>query len=124
MGPEGAAEDASAIGRYAEFPSAARSFVDPATTVPADSVGPSDPPSGTDELDALCARCLDADLTPYAARLTTRDLERVGLAAVRVVVPGAQPLFTGQPAFGDRARDVPADLGFEARLDRDHHPYP
>ena len=84
----------------------------------------SEPPTGADELEALVARVTDAGLDPYGARLTPRDLERQGFEAVRVLVPTAQPLFTDEPYFGDRARDVPEELGFEPRLDRDHHPYP
>jgi ribosomal protein S12 methylthiotransferase accessory factor len=48
----------------------------------------------------------------------------MGFEAVRVLVPGAQPLFTGEPYFGERARTVPEALGFEPRLDRPIHPFP
>ncbi|MFB6169800.1 MAG: YcaO-like family protein [Haloarculaceae archaeon] len=122
MGPEGAADADGAIGRYAAFPSAARSFVDPETTIPADSVGPDEPPES--DLDAVLDRLAAAGLDAYAARLTPRDVEAAGFEAVRVLVPAAQPLFTGEAYFGERARTVPEQLGFEARLDRDHHPYP
>ncbi|WP_135820783.1 YcaO-like family protein [Halostella litorea] len=124
MGPEEAAEDPSAIAEYADFPPAAESFVDAEGTVPSASVGPDPVPDGEAELDALVDRVRDAGLTPYAARLTTRDAAGIDLEAVRVVVPGAQPLFTGDPAFGERAESVPTDLGFEPRPDRRHHPYP
>jgi ribosomal protein S12 methylthiotransferase accessory factor len=124
MGPDGAAAESGAIGRYAEFPAAARSFLEVDGAVPADSVGPDAVPAGVVELDALVDRVRDAGLTPYAARLTPRDLRAVDLEVVRAVVPGAQPLFTGEPSFGERARTVPESLGFEARLDREHHPYP
>jgi len=124
MGPEEAAEEATAIGRYADFPAAARSFVDPGTTVPADSVGPDEVPGGADELAAVVERVTAAGLTPYAARTTTRDVASLGFEGVRVVVPGAQPLFTDEPVFGERARAVPAEMGFEPRLERDPHPYP
>lgn len=124
LGPDGAAAESGAIGRYAEFPAAARSFVDAEGAVPADSVGPDSVPAGVAELDALVERVRDAGLTPYAARLTPRDLRAIDLEVVRAVVPGAQPLFTGEPSFGERARSVPETLGFEPRLDRDHHPYP
>ena len=66
----------------------------------------------------------DAGLTPYAARVTTRDVAALGFETVRVLVPGAQPLFTDDAVFGERARTVPESLGFEPRLDRRHHPYP
>ncbi|UPV74673.1 YcaO-like family protein [Halorussus limi] len=113
-----------AIGRYADFPAAAREFVATETAIPAASVGPADPPAGGAELDAVLDRLADADLSAYAARLTTRDVERLGFEAVRVLVPAAQPLFTGESFFGERAREVPAELGFEFRPDRDLHPYP
>ncbi|MFC6769140.1 bacteriocin biosynthesis protein SagD, partial [Natrinema soli] len=80
--------------------------------------------TGLDRLETLCLRTVDAGLTPFAARLTTRDVEEIGFEAVRVVVPGAQPLFTDGPFFGERARTVPDDLGFEPRLERAFHPYP
>lgn len=124
MGPDAASEEPGAIGRYADFPDAAREFVSPETTVPAGSVGPDEPPDGRAELAAVIERAREAGLDPCAARLTTRDLERLGFEAVRVLAPSAQPLFTGDAYFGERARTVPADLGFEPRLDRDHHPFP
>jgi len=124
MGRATASEESGAIGRYASFPATARSFVDADGTVPADSVGPDAAPEGVAELDALVDRVESVGLTPYAARLTPRDLRAVDLEVVRAVVPGTQPLFTDDPLFGDRAQDVPDSLGFEARLDREHHPYP
>jgi ribosomal protein S12 methylthiotransferase accessory factor len=65
-----------------------------------------------------------AGLEAYAASVTSRDVERLGFTAVRVLSPSAQPLFVDEPVFGDRARTVPEDLGFEPRLDRAFHPYP
>ncbi|WP_076608711.1 YcaO-like family protein [Natronorubrum thiooxidans] len=124
LGPEEAAEASGAIGEYAAFPDAAQAFTDVDRTIPAASVGPDPVPSGGAALEALISRTTDAGLTPYAARLTTRDVEEIGFEAVRVVVPGAQPLFTGAPYFGQRVRQVPDDLGFEPRLERAFHPYP
>ncbi|TYL38689.1 bacteriocin biosynthesis protein SagD [Natronococcus pandeyae] len=124
LGPEEADEASGAIGEYASFPAAARDFVDVERTVPAASVGPDSVPTGLESLEELVSRTADAGLTPYAARLTTRDVEQLGFEAVRVVVPGAQPLFTGEPFFGERAERVPDDLGFEPRLERPFHPYP
>ena len=72
----------------------------------------------------LTERVVDAGLSTYGIRLTPRDLETIGFEVVRAVVPSAQPLFTGDPFFGERARSVPDDLGFEPRLDRRYHPYP
>ncbi|EMA32510.1 hypothetical protein C445_10352 [Halobiforma lacisalsi AJ5] len=124
LGPDDADEASGAIGEYAAFPERAQSFVDVERTIPAASVGPDPVPTGADRLEAVVDRVADADLTPYAARLTTRDVSSIGFEAVRVVVPGAQPLFTGEPYFGERARSVPEDLGFEPRLERAFHPYP
>ncbi|WP_135828706.1 YcaO-like family protein [Halorussus halobius] len=124
MGEADAADADGAIGRYADFPDPARAFVDAETTVPSASVGPTDPPVGAAELDAVLARLADVDLSAYAARLTPRDVAELGFEAVRVVVPAAQPLFTGESFFGTRARGVPSELGFEFRPDSDHHPYP
>ena len=124
MGRADAADESGAIDSYAEFPPAARRFVAPDTTVPVDSVGPDESFDGTAELDALVSRVVDAGMDPYATRLTTRDLERMGFEAVRALVPAAQPLFTDEPYFGERAERVPRELGFEPRLDRDHHPFP
>jgi ribosomal protein S12 methylthiotransferase accessory factor len=124
MGPEQAAREKAAIGEYADFPRAARQFVDAAGPVPAGSVGPDEVPDGAAELDAVVERVTDAGLDAYAARTTTGDVESLGFEAVRVLVPSAQPLFTGEPYFGDRARTVPAELGFEPRLDGPYHPFP
>ncbi|PCR90332.1 YcaO-like family protein [Natrinema ejinorense] len=124
LGPEAADEAGGAIGEYASLPAAGRAFVDTDRTVSAASVGPDPVPTGLEGLETLCSRVAAAGLTPYGARLTTRDVADIGFEAVRVVVPGAQPLFTDTPFFGERARTVPADLGFEPRLERDFHPYP
>jgi ribosomal protein S12 methylthiotransferase accessory factor len=124
MGERRAAAEQGAIGRYAGFPEEVQRFFDAAGPVPASSVGPADPPTGADALDALLERVADAGLSPYAARLTTRDVEALGFEAVRVLVPAAQPLFTDEPLFGERARTVPESLGFEPRLDRAYHPFP
>ena len=124
MGPAGAESASGAIGHYADFPDAVRSFVEPGAAVPASSVGPDVVPTGRDELTAVLERIDDVGLTAHAASTTTRDLRELGFRAVRVLVPGAQPLFFGEPYFGDRAREVPTTLGFESELDRDHHPFP
>jgi ribosomal protein S12 methylthiotransferase accessory factor len=124
MGPDRAAREKAAIGEYADFPRAARTFVDAAGPVPAESVGPDEVPTGEAELDAVVDRLTDAGLDAYAARTTTEDVESLGFEAVRALVPGAQPLFTGEAFFGDRARTVPEELGFESRLDGPYHPFP
>ncbi|MFU8867680.1 YcaO-like family protein [Natronococcus sp.] len=124
LGPDEAAAASAAIGEYASFPDAAREFVDVDRTVPAASVGPDPVPTGREALEEVVTRTTDAGLVPHAARLTTRDVEGLGFEGVRVVVPGAQPLFTREPFFGERARTVPAELGFEPALERPFHPYP
>jgi len=124
MGPEGAADALGEIGRYASFPDSVAGLVDPDTVIPSDSAGPGDSFEGTDELQAVLDRVDDADLSAYAARTTTRDVAGLGFEAVRALIPQAQPLCFGSIYFGERARRVPADLGFEPRLDREHHPFP
>lgn len=124
MGRERAANEQGAIGDYAAFPREARDFLDTDAVVDAADVGPDTVSDGVAELDAVVERAADAGLDAYATDLTTRDVDDVGFCAVRVLVPDAQPLFFGDAYFGARARDVPADLGFEARLERRHHPFP
>jgi len=124
MGPEAAAEAGGAIGRYATDFGPAEPWLDPDSEVAAATVGPDDPPTGTDAVDPLVDRLADADLAAYAARTTTRDLAILGFEAVRVLVPSAQPLFLGEAFFGTRAETVPESLGFEPRTDRERHPFP
>jgi ribosomal protein S12 methylthiotransferase accessory factor len=124
MGEDDAAAAAGAIGQYAGMPDSVASFIDAETTVPAESVGPDEVPRGRDQLEAVLDRIESADLNAYGVDLTTRDVDAVGFDAIRAVVPSAQPLFLGDAYFGERARSVPEALGFEARLDRDHHPFP
>ena len=124
MGSDRAANEGGAIGHHADFPEPTQEFIEPATTIPATSVGPADPPTGPSELAELVDRVSDAGLVAYAARVTPRDIETMGFEAVRVLLPSAQPLFTGEPYFGERARTVPESLGFEPRLDRTYHPFP
>lgn len=124
MGEKRADSEGGAIGTHAAFPEPAREFVSPETTVPAAEVGSAAQSAEGSELDRLVGRVTDAGLDPYAARLTPRDVESMGFEAVRVVVPSAQPLFTGDPYFGERARTVPESLGFEPAPDRTYHPFP
>ncbi len=123
LGPDAAADE-GAFGRYAAEPGPVSVLFDIDAAVPAATVGPAESPTGADALEALVERVRAAGLEAYAARLTTRDLDRIGLESVRVVVPAAQPLFVREPYFGERAREVPAELGFEPRLDRELHPFP
>ena len=123
MGREQAAAEKAAIGEYADFPEPAQQFVDCESTIPVGSLGEPDL-EGSEELDTVCERMADVGLDSYAARLTTRDVAALGFEAVRIVVPAAQPLFTGEPYFGERANSVPQSLGFEPTLDGPYHPYP
>ncbi|MFB6083349.1 MAG: YcaO-like family protein [Halorientalis sp.] len=124
MGPEDAKEESGAIGHFADFPGEAQTFLAVSSSVPAEQVGPAEVPAGRDHLHAVVERLRDADLDVYGSRLTTRDVDTLGFEAVRAVVPSAQPLFFDTPYFGERAETVPESMGFEPRLDRDHHPYP
>lgn len=123
MGPDAAAEQGGAIGHHASLPEETRTFFDVDGAIPVESLGRPEL-SGEDELDELVDAITAVGLDAYAARTTTRDLEAVGFEAVRAIVPGAQPLFTGDPFFGDRAERVPQSMGFEPRLDREYHPFP
>ena len=123
MGPEQAASESGAIGEYASLPAAAQAFVDTESRIPTDSLG-SPGLTGQEELEEVCDRLAAVGLDAYGARLTTRDVEELGFEAVRAVVPTAQPLFTGDPYFGDRAQAVPESLGFEPQPDAPYHPYP
>ena len=124
MGPEAAAEESGWIGEYGDFPEPAREFLDTDVRVSASNVGPEDAPTGAEELDAVVDRVAAVGLEPYAAWLTTRDLRALGFEAARVLIPEAQPLFTGESYFAERAQVVPRELGYEPRLERDPHPYP
>ncbi|QLG26686.1 YcaO-like family protein [Halorarum halophilum] len=122
MGSERASEEEGAIGSYADFPGEAREFVDPEATIPA--AGVSETTSGEEELEAVLDHLGAADLDAYASRLTTRDVAALGFEGVRVLVPEAQPLFTGEPFFGERLARVAESMGFEPRPDRAYHPFP
>ncbi|WP_227373568.1 YcaO-like family protein [Haladaptatus halobius] len=122
MGRDEAGDAEGAIADYADFQRATREFVAPATTIPSANVEDA-VPDGVEELEAVVSRVSEA-FDVYGARLTTRDVESLGFEAVRVLAPEAQPLFTGKPFFGERARAVPEELGFEPRPEREVHPYP
>lgn len=123
MGPEAAGEESGWIGRYASFPDPARDLLDTSGAVDASAVG-TETLGSTEELDAVVSRAHDGGLTPSAAWITPTDVRELGFEATRVVVPEAQPLFTREPVFGERAETVPRTMGFEPRLERDPHPYP
>jgi len=124
MGREQAADASGAIGWYADYPEEIDAFIDVDRSVPAADVGPEEPPAGEDELEHVLDALDEADLDAYGTRITTRDVASAGFEAVRVLAPGAQPLFFDDAYFGERASTVPESLGFEPRLDREHHPFP
>ena len=124
MGRDAAADASGAIGWYADFPQEIEAYVDVDRSVPAADVGPEEPPSGEAELERVLDRLDEAELSAYASRITARDVASIGFEAVRVLCPKAQPLFFDDAYFGERARTVPESLGFEPRLDREHHPFP
>ncbi|WP_136715608.1 YcaO-like family protein [Halorientalis salina] len=124
MGPEKAADASGAIGHYADRPQAAEAFIDADGTVPGESVGADEVPTGQAHLDTVIDRLDDAGLDVYASRTTTPDVAALGFETVRALVPSAQPLFFENAYFGERAETVPPEIGFEPRLDRDHHPFP
>ncbi|MFC7068468.1 YcaO-like family protein [Halobaculum lipolyticum] len=126
MGPEQASGEQGAIGAYADFPERVREFVSPEVTLPAADVTDDDAAalSGVDEVEAVLGRLADAGLDAYAARVTTRDVAALGFETVRVLVPEAQPLFTGEPFFGERLETVSASMGFEPKPASAYHPFP
>ena len=124
MGPEGVSDASGAIGRYAEFPQEAEEFIEPETSVPAESVGPDEGPTGEEAFERVLEKFDQADLDAYGVRTTTRDVDELGFEAVRTVVPAAQPLFFDDAYFGARAERVPQEMGFEPALERPHHPFP
>ena len=89
-----------AIAAYPEEPAP-----DPAFEPPID--GALTPPATDDPVDvtkpAIVARLRQAGLAGYAVDLTTDELRRANLAAVRVVVPGLSPI-QPTPGWTDHAR--------------------
>lgn len=124
MGEDEAKAAEGEIGTYAADPGEAQTMLDTAGRVAADSVGPAESPDGSAELEMVLDRAHSGGLDVYAASVTPRDVEHMGFEAVRVLSPQAQPLFVDDPFFGERARSVPEELGFEPALDRAFHPYP
>jgi len=124
MGKDGVADTDGAIDEYATFPGRVQKFIMTETTVAAKDIAPSPIPTGADALDSLIKHVTEADLDVYATRITTPDVSTLGFEAVRVLIPGAQPLFQQHSFFGERAKRVPREFGFDAKLDRPFHPFP
>lgn len=123
MGPEQAKEE-GAIAEYATFPRKARSFIEVGPSVDTDDIAPGEKPDPAATLELILDELAQVDLSAYAARTTTRDLETLGFEAVRIVIPAAQPIVHKRDHFTERLRSVPRALGFQPRLDRGDHPYP
>ena len=124
MGQEAAQSAEGSIGEYAADPGPAAEMLETTGRVAASDLGPADVPSGEAELQAVVDRVDAVGRDVYAASVTPPDVEHMGFEAVRVLSPQAQPLFVDEPFFGNRAREVPAEMGFEPMLDRAFHPYP
>ena len=124
MGERAATAEAERLAAHARDPTPARTGLAPAGTVDATSVTQERDADARVRRERLVDLVTAAGMTPYAARTTPRDVERLGFEGVRVVVPTAQPLLLGDPYFGDRAEKVPRTLGYEPRLDRSPHPFP
>ncbi len=121
MGRSRATDAGGRIGHFAGRPGTISAFISPEQTIPISTVASEET---TPPVAVLLDRLHAADLSAYATSLTTVDLRTLGFEAVRVLVPSAQPLFINSPYFGERARRVPDALGFDPRLEREHHPYP
>lgn len=123
MGPELATDEASRIARYASDPGPAREFFNATQTVEIEQLKPTWS-NHKQPLNGLVRATVEVGLTPLAAWITPRDLSDLGFTATRIVIPTAQPLFTGQSYFGERARSVPESMGFSPQLERSPHPFP
>jgi len=80
------------------------------------------------EIQAIVQNLAAADLEPVAVELTTSDIAALGLRVVRVVVPGAHPLYMGHVnrALGvRRLYEVPQRLGYRGlSLGEEDNPSP
>jgi ribosomal protein S12 methylthiotransferase accessory factor len=114
---------------YAEFlwASPDHCTLPPQLTFP-DTGEPAVSSTPVDAVGALTARLVAAGLEPIACELTTPDVAELGLAVVRVVVPGLNPLHMGhanRALGGRRLHDVPVALGAAvAGASHQDNPYP
>jgi ribosomal protein S12 methylthiotransferase accessory factor len=81
------------------------------------------------ELTRMCRRVAEIGHRTLFAELTTPDVANAGLAVMRALVPGLQPLCFGhalRPSAGPRLRRVPQALGYPAMVEENPlpHPYP
>jgi ribosomal protein S12 methylthiotransferase accessory factor len=71
--------------------------------------------SAAADVQAIVQNLAAADLEPIAVEMTTPDIAALGLRVVRVVIPGAHPLYMGHVnrALGvRRLYEVPQRLGY------------
>lgn len=91
-----------------------------------------DPDAGTPIRDVLTTleqmieRVLAAGLHVIAVNVTSPDIAEAGLHVVRVIIPGAQPLFFGRNLhrISARARDLPYADRAATGINLHPHPYP
>jgi Uncharacterized conserved protein len=116
MGPEKTAATYDGVAQYAAAPEAAfDALPGPDEAVGLESIiapGPAD-------LESLIEQIAAHELDAVAVSVTTADLRVLGFEVVRAIIPTAQPLFLGEPYFGDR---VSADAS--AIHTRRPHPFP
>ena len=107
---------------FAEFAWASRDVV-PYSAMPDLSRG-----SAAADVQAIVQNLAAADLEPIAVEMTTPDIAALGLRVVRVVIPGAHPLYMGHVnrALGvRRLYEVPQRLGYPGlTLGEDDNPAP
>jgi len=110
------------------FPEAQRHLAFLRQGEPLDSGGSAfEPPSSV--VEETCRRLGDLGYEAYAVDLTTPDLADIGLAVVKVLVPGLQPIAAGlknYPLDPRRLRKVASFHGIEfpKELNRTPHPFP
>jgi ribosomal protein S12 methylthiotransferase accessory factor len=83
--------------------------------------------SDTERLGYLVARLADKDMPVYAVDISTRELTSIDHSAVRVVIPGLQPMslrplaqYRGHP----RLYDAPVQMGMRALPESRLNPWP
>jgi ribosomal protein S12 methylthiotransferase accessory factor len=83
--------------------------------------------SSTECLDFLLKRLAELKMSVYAVDTTTLELDAVGVAAVRVVIPQLQPMSLRplvQYRANPRLYSAPAKMGMDVLPERKTNPYP
>lgn len=124
MGRTGADGAGAWIGEYSDRNDIGETYAALDARIAASSLDVDDSSQQKEILNQIIELVYTVGLDSYVVRLTNRDVMQLGFEVVRVLIPGAQPLFTQKPIFAERATTVPQSLGFEPRLDRAPHPYP